>query len=77
MTQDPEKRCGEPNWIDSRNDRKTPYTEEELELFVEGFISSMDDVAAWKHMVEGVGEVKSREVPVWVTAWANQKEAFS
>ena len=62
MAQDPEKRGTEPDWLDPRNDRKTPYSEQELELFVEGFVSSIGDVAAWKQMVEEVGEVKAREV---------------
>ena len=34
----------EPAWLDPKNDRRTPYTEEELELLVDGFISSMDDI---------------------------------
>jgi len=39
----------EPDWLDPTNDRKTPYTEEELDLFVEGFISSMD--IEWEDLV--------------------------
>ena len=41
----------EPAWLDPANDRKTPYTEEELELFVDGAISSMHDVEAWNNLV--------------------------
>ena len=41
MTQEPEKRSTEPEWLDPRNDRKTPYLEQELDLLVEGFVSSM------------------------------------
>ena len=62
MAQDCEKRGTEPDWLDPRNDRKMAYSELELELLVEGFVSSMGDVAAWKQMVEEVGEVKGREV---------------
>ena len=36
----------EPAWLNPANDRKTPYTEAELELFVDGAISNMDDVEA-------------------------------
>ena len=28
----------EPDWLDPKNDRKTPYTDEEIEMFVDGFI---------------------------------------
>ncbi len=52
----------EPAWLDPRNDRKTPYTEEELELFVDGFISSMDDIVDWESMVNEVGEKRAREI---------------
>ena len=62
MTQDPKGRGADPDWLDPRNDRKTPYSEQELELFVEGFISSMDDVTDWNQMVKEIGEVKAREV---------------
>lgn len=52
----------EPAWLDPANDRKTPYAEEELELFVDGAISSMDDVDAWKNLVTEYGEKKAREI---------------
>ena len=52
----------EPAWLDPKNDRKTPYTQEELELFVDGFISSMDDIVDWKRMVNEVGEKRAREI---------------
>ena len=28
----------EPDWMNPANDRKTPYTNEEIEEFVDGFI---------------------------------------
>jgi hypothetical protein len=28
----------EPDWLDPTNDRKTPYTDEEIEHFVDGYI---------------------------------------
>lgn len=52
----------EPAWLDARKDRRTPYTEEELELFVDGFISSMNDVVDWERMVNAVGEIRAREI---------------
>jgi len=63
MAQDSEKRGTEPDWLDPRNDRKTPYSEQELELLVDGFVSSMGDVAAWNQMVEEVG--KSKREKCW------------
>ena len=50
----------EPDWVNPANDRKTPYTEEELELFVEGFIDGMSDTEALKSKLveEGIDEVK-------------------
>ena len=42
------------------NDRQTPYTEEELEFFAEGFITSMGDTETLKSMIdkEGIDKVK-------------------
>jgi hypothetical protein len=52
----------EPPWMDSSNDRKTPYTEEELEQFAEGSISSMGDTEILKSMIEKEGKEKVMEV---------------
>jgi hypothetical protein len=40
--------------------RKTPYTEEELDEFVEGFISRMSDTAKLRSMIakDGIDKVK-------------------
>ncbi len=38
------KNVKEPDWLDSKNDRKTPYTEKELDIFVDGLIDNMKDV---------------------------------
>ena len=62
MTQDPRGRGADPDWLDPRKDRKTPYSEQELELFAEGFVSSMGDVADWNQMVKEIGKIKAREV---------------
>ncbi len=48
------KKDEEPAWLDPANDRKTPYTEEELELFAEGFIN--DNVDLWETLVEKQGQ---------------------
>jgi hypothetical protein len=33
----------EPDWMDPKNDRKTPYTDEEIEQFVDGFIEEFPE----------------------------------
>ncbi len=45
----------EPPWMNPKNDRKTPYTEEELERFAEGFISNMSDIAEVSDMIKQKG----------------------
>ena len=52
----------EPPWMNPATDRKTPYTEEELEQFAEEFISSMSDIAGVKNMIENQGEEKVKEI---------------
>jgi hypothetical protein len=52
----------EPPWVNPANDRKTPYTEEELEEFAEDFIASMSDVAKLKSMIEKEGIEKTKEI---------------
>ena len=52
----------EPPWMNPANDRKMPYTEEELEQFAEGFISSMSDIAEVKSMIDRQGEEKVKEI---------------
>ena len=51
-----------PDWIDPSRDRATPYTEEELDLLVEGTLESIRDTAAWTSLVERVGEEEARRV---------------
>lgn len=51
----------EPPWMNCSNDRKTPYTEEELEQFAEGFISSLGDTEKTKSMIEQEGKDKVME----------------
>ena len=33
----------EPSWMNPENDRKIPYTDEEIELFVDGFIEGFPE----------------------------------
>ena len=52
----------EPDWLDPRNDRKTPYTDAELDVFADDFIARMSDTMAWKDLVAEVGLPKARDV---------------
>jgi hypothetical protein len=50
----------EPDWLNPANDRKTPYTDEELDEFVEGFIRGLDD-AEWRALKLKYGEEEARK----------------
>ena len=52
----------EPAWMNPANDRKTPYTEEELKMFAEGFAESMNDTKAYKDLQSEVGEENTIKV---------------
>lgn len=48
-----------PDWLNPANDRKTPYTDTELELFVDGFIEGFD--VEWKDLKLKFGESMARQ----------------
>ena len=50
----------EPGWMNPANDHHTPYTEEEIDVFVEGFIRGLDE-QEWLLMKSELGEQKARE----------------
>jgi hypothetical protein len=50
-----------PAWVDDKVPmRTTPYTEEELDLFVEDTLERICDTAAWLNLVDRVGEEEAR-----------------
>lgn len=52
-----------PAWIkNNTSDRLAPYTEEELDLLVEGTLDSIRDTAAWKKLIRQVGKEEARRV---------------
>ena len=52
-----------PSWVaDQDLDRKIPYTEDELDLLVDGTLEGIHDTAAWKKLVDQVGEEEARRV---------------
>ena len=52
----------EPSWLDPRNDRKTPFTDAELDALAEDFIARMADTQAWQELVAEVGKQQAKEV---------------
>ena len=52
----------EPSWLYPRNDRKTPFTDAELDVLADDFIARMADTQAWQDLVAEVGEQQAREV---------------
>lgn len=49
----------EPDWMNPANDRKTPYSEEDLELFVDGFIEGFKE--EWEDLKFKLGESMARQ----------------
>ena len=45
----------EPAWLKACNDRKSPYTEAELDRFADDCIAAMNDVPALNAMIESHG----------------------
>ena len=60
--QEKTRTSSEPSWLDSRNDRKAPFTDAELDVLVDDFIARMADTQAWQDLVAEVGEQQAREV---------------
>ena len=54
------QRSSEPAWLDPRNDRKTPFTDAELDALADDFIARMADTQAWQGLVAKVGEPASQ-----------------
>ena len=52
----------EPSWLDPRNDRKTPFSDAELDVLAHDFIARMADTPAWQDLVAKVGEPKARDL---------------
>ena len=57
-----EQTSSEPAWLDPRNDRKTPFSDAELDVLADDFIARMADTKAWRDLVADLGEPKARDV---------------
>ena len=51
----------DPVWLDPRNDRKTPYTDAELDRLTDNQIALMSDTAPWRDLVAEFGKQRARE----------------
>jgi hypothetical protein len=52
----------EPSWPDPRNDRKTPYSDAELDRLTDDQIAMLADTPAWRSLVADVGTRRAREI---------------
>ncbi len=52
----------EPPWMNPANGRKTPYTEEELKKFAQGFMENMSDTAAVQNLIEREGKERAEDI---------------
>jgi hypothetical protein len=50
----------EPSWMNPENDRKTPYTDQEINMFVDGFIDDLSN-QEWSALKSNFGEKSARE----------------
>lgn len=52
-----------PSWLrDESADRTTPYTEEQLDLLVDGTLDGIRDTASWQNLVGQEGEDEARRI---------------
>lgn len=49
----------EPDWRNPANDRKTPFTDAELDRLATDFLAMNKDVAVWKKLIACVGELEA------------------
>ena len=61
MADEPSK-SSEPAWLDPSNDRKTPYSDSELDRPTDDQIAMLADTLAWRNLVADVGSQQAREI---------------
>jgi hypothetical protein len=54
--------ASEPDWLNPANDRKTPFTDAELDRLASDFLAMNRDVAVWKALIARVGELEALAV---------------
>ena len=60
--EDEASKSSEPSWLDPSNDRKTPYSDAELDRLADDQIAMLADTPAWRSLVAGVGSQRAREI---------------
>ena len=61
MEDEPSK-ISAPAWLDPSNDRKTPYSDAELDRLTDDQIAMLEDTPAWRKLVADVGSRRAREI---------------
>ena len=52
-----------PAWVvDESAGRTTPYTEEQLDILVDGTLDGIRDTASWQNLVDQNGEEEARRI---------------
>ena len=60
--QDEPAKTSEPDRLDPSNDRKTPYSDAELDRLTDDQIAMLADTPAWRNLVADVGNQRAREI---------------
>jgi hypothetical protein len=60
--EDGPSKSSEPSWLDPSNDRKTPYSDAELDRLTDDQIALLADTPAWRKLVADVGTRRAREL---------------
>ena len=55
-------KSSKPSWLDPRKDRKTPYSDEELDRLTDDQIALVADTLPWQNLVADAGMQRAREV---------------
>ena len=61
MEDEPSK-SSKPSWLDPSNDRKTPYSDAELDRLTDDQIDLLADTSAWRSLIVDVGTQRAREI---------------
>jgi hypothetical protein len=62
MEEEEASKCIEPSWLDPSNDRKTPYSDAELDRLADDQIAMLADTSAWRYLVADGGTQRAREI---------------
>jgi hypothetical protein len=52
----------EPSWLDPCDDRKTPFTDAELDVLADDLIAMMADTRSWQDLLAEIGEKQARHM---------------